>query len=104
MSYVPPISVLKQKMPVQAIRGEQRVNITYDNFLSVLKLFLRGMTVDELWYLARYTDVADGIQANIFKSARHLFIEEGYFEDRLPCDIDVDVNWYLANYPDVETA
>ena len=41
------------------------------------------------------------IKAGTFKSAKHHFVENGYFEGRLPAEFHVDEAWYLTAYPDV---
>jgi len=101
MSYLPPLAVLKQKFKITAATERDRVNLSYGDFLEITRLFLRGVYVDEKWYLQEYPDVGDGIQEGVFKSARHHFIENGYFEGRLPCEFEVDADWYLERYPDV---
>jgi hypothetical protein len=37
----------------------------------------------------------------MFKSPKHHFVENGYFEGRRPAQFEVDVEWYLTTYPDV---
>lgn len=34
-------------------------------------------------------------------SARQHFLDDGYFEGRLPFPMPVDERWYLEHYPDV---
>jgi hypothetical protein len=77
------------------------VNISYDEILEIIRSFLLAIPVDEVWYLNKYSDVAKAIAEGRYKSAKHHFIDEGYFEGRLPGNIVVDQNWYLAKYPDV---
>jgi len=99
--YVPPISVIKQRLEVVSAKGKLRVNNEYEEFVDLLKLLLRGVPVDEGWYLTRYPDVAEAVGAKIFKSAKHHFVEVGYFEGRTPCEFEVDDEWYLDKYADV---
>jgi hypothetical protein len=68
---------------------------------SVIKLFLRSVEVDERWYKERYPDVAAAIDAGLYRSAKHHFIDSGYFEGRLPGEVAVSEDWYLNSYPDV---
>ena len=51
--------------------------------------------------MAKYPDVAQAIEDGQFNSAKHHFIENGYFEARFPCEPMVDEAWYLERYPDV---
>jgi hypothetical protein len=101
VTYLPPFAFLKQKYRITAAADRDRVNLTYVDLLEITKLFLRGVAVDEKWYLNEYPDVADAIRNGAFRSARHHFIENGYFEGRRPGVFEVDAEWYLQHYPDV---
>ena len=73
----------------------------YEQFLSLLKQVLVGVAVDDTWYLANNEDVAKAVrQGEIASPTRH-FVDDGYFEGRLPFPIKVDEAWYLAQNPDV---
>ena len=101
MTYLPPFVFLKHKYRITAAADRDRINLTNVDFTEIIKLLLRGTTVDEKWYLEEYPDVADAIRDGAFRSARHHFIENGYFEGRRPCQFEVDAEWYLQHYPDV---
>ena len=62
---------------------------------------LRGVRVDEDWYLRQYPDVGEAIAKGVFRSAKHHFIESGYFECRRSARVVVDEDWYSRAYPDV---
>ncbi len=68
---------------------------------GALRLLLPAVSVDELWYRRTYPDVAEAIDAGLFKSARDHFVQNGWFEGRRPYEIEVDEDWYLATYDDV---
>ena len=70
MTYLPPFAFLKHKYKITASVDRDRVNMTYADFLDITKLLLRGIAVDEKWYLSEYPDVADAIRRGNFKSAR----------------------------------
>jgi hypothetical protein len=101
VSSIPSFNLLKQRLSVVTVNGQLKVNNTYDEFLDIVRLLLRSVTFDEAWYLAEYPDIAEAIAAGDVKSARHHFIDSGYFEGRLPAPLEVDEAWYLAEYPDV---
>jgi hypothetical protein len=101
MSYIPPFKVVRGRLKVVTVNGKSKVNNSYDDFVEVLKLLLRGMAFDEKWYLSTYPDVAEAVAASIYTSGRHHFIEVGYFEGRRPRHFEVDEKWYLETYPDV---
>lgn len=60
--------------------------------------------VDEQWYRKTYPDIDDAIKTGILRTAKQHFVRYGYYEHRLPYQIDVDEAWYLKNYPDIEQA
>jgi len=101
MSYLPPFSHLKRKMRVGASNGIQRVQMDYEDCLSFIKLLLRSVEVDETWYLEQNPDVAEAIAKGAYRSGKHHFVEEGYFEGRTPYEFKVDEEWYMRTYPDV---
>ncbi len=101
MSYVPPFKLISSRMAVVKVNGKTKVNTSYDEFVSVVKLLLRGVAFDEQWYLARYPDVAEAVAHGVFANGRQHFIEVGYFEGRRPREFEVDEKWYLEQYPDV---
>jgi hypothetical protein len=93
--------VIRRSVDIQAVRGDLRVNMSYEDFVKLLKLMIRGIDVDEDWYARAYDDIGQAIRAGSIASARQHFINDGYFEGRLPAAIRVDEAWYLRRYPDV---
>jgi hypothetical protein len=101
VNYFPPFEVIRRSVDIQAVRGELRVNMTYEEFVALLRLMISGIEVDEDWYARVYEDIGNAIRTGGIRSARQLFISDGYFEGRLPAPIQVDEAWYLNKYPDV---
>jgi hypothetical protein len=101
VNQVPSFKLLKQRLSIVTVSGQLKVNNTYDEFLNIIRLLLRGVAVDEAWYLTEYPDIAEAVAAGEVKSARHHFIDSGYFEGRLPAPLEIDEAWYLGEYPDV---
>jgi hypothetical protein len=99
--YFPPFEVIRRSVDIQAVRGDLRVDMSYEDFVELLKLMIRGIEVDEEWYSRTYDDIGQAIRAERIKSARHHFVNDGYFEGRLPAPVKVDEAWYLRRYPDV---
>jgi hypothetical protein len=60
-----------------------------------------GIEVDEEWYLRTYEDIAKAVREGAIRSAQHHFVEDGYFEGRIPFPMRVDERWYMNQYPDV---
>ncbi len=80
---------------------EQAVLLSAEALQNAVRMLLRGIHVDGDWYERQYPDVKDAIANGIFRSAKHHFIESGYFEGRRPARVIVDENWYSRAYPDV---
>src|ERR1700737_3174321 len=79
VNYLPPFAYIRQEYKITAAADRDRATLRYRDFIEIVKLFLRGVAVDAAWYLAQYPDVADAIKAGTFKSAKHHFVENGYF-------------------------
>ena len=101
MKYIPPFDFIRRSVEISTIRGELRVNVSYEDFIRLLKKMIVGTEVDEAWYLRTYEDIAEAVREGSIKSAQHHFVEDGYFEGRLPFPIRVDDRWYTNQYPDV---
>ena len=101
MNYLPPFEGIKAFVNFAAVKGELTVSASYAQFTAAIRTLLQGIEVDESWYLTQYPDVAEAIQRGIVISAREHFLNDGYFEGRLPFLIKVDEAWYLEQNPGV---
>ena len=101
MTYLVPFSVLKDSVKLASVKGQLKLDITYDEYLDIMKRLLRAVPVDEAWYRETYPDVGEAIKEGTYRSCRHHFIENGYFEGRQPGPFRVDEAYYLKQYPDI---
>ena len=101
MKYLPPFDLIRRSVEITTVKGELRINVSYDNFINILRLLISGIQVDEEWYLSEYPDIAQAVKEGLITSARQHFIDDGYFEGRLPFPMAVDERWYLEQHPDV---
>ena len=101
MKYLPPFDLIRRSIEISTVRGELRVNLSYDDFVDILRIMLRGLEVNEAWYARTYEDIGKAIREGKVSSAKQHFMDDGYFEGRLPFPIVVDEKWYLAENPDV---
>ncbi len=101
MKYLPPFELIRRSIEISTVRGELRVNILYENFVTLLRQLIQGIEVDEAWYARAYEDIGEAVQKGNVPSARRHFVHDGYFEGRLPFPIEVDEAWYLKQNPDV---
>lgn len=97
MKYLPPFEVLKSYLTISNIKGELMVTCSYENLIRMLQQLIIGVEVDERWYLERYPDIAQAIEEGVVQSARLHFVNDGYFEGRLPFPIHVDERYYLEH-------
>lgn len=101
MKYLPPFELIRRSIEISTVRGELQVNVSYEKFIGLLRTLIRGIEVDEAWYARTYEDIGQAIRDGVVKSARQHFIDDGYFEGRLPFPIRIDERWYLQENPDV---
>jgi hypothetical protein len=96
LKYLPPFEVLKSYLTISNVKGELMVSCRYENLIQMLRQMIIGVEVDEAWYLERYPDIAEAIREGVVKSPRVHFVNDGYFEGRLPFPIQIDERYYLA--------
>ena len=101
MKYLPPFDLIRRMVEVSTVRGELRVSLSYDDFIKILRMMISGVEVDERWYLDHHEDIAKALGGGAVSSAKQHFVDDGYFEGRLPFPMPVDERWYLQQYPDV---
>ena len=95
MKYLPPFDILKSYMTLQTVNGELMVSCTYEAFVEMLRRMIAGIRVDAAWYRSRYPDIAEAIDQGIVGSPQKHFVDDGYFEGRMPFEIKVDERYYL---------
>jgi hypothetical protein len=101
VNFLPPFEEIKGFVTFAAIKGELTVSTGYNKFAVMIRTLLQGIEVDEAWYLKQYPDVAEAIRKKVVKSAKQHFLNDGYFEGRIPFLIKVDEAWYLEQNPGV---
>jgi hypothetical protein len=101
VNYLPPFEEIKDFVTLMAVKGELTVTTSYAQFTALIRILLQGIEVDEAWYLKQYPDVAEAIQKKIVNSAKEHFLNDGYFEGRIPFLIRVDEAWYLEQNPGI---
>jgi hypothetical protein len=104
MRYLPPFDVIKKPVAISVSKGQTIATASYEDLLGLIKHLLSVVDVDADWYLEQYPDVREAIAQKKTTSAKQHFIDDGYFEGRLPYLIEVDEKWYLEKYPDVATS
>ena len=96
-----PFAVLrKQVEALKSLSREEQVSILTCCSLASLQV----VRFDETWYLSAYPDIQAAVEKGEFNSGLHHYEVLGYFEGRLPFEIDVDEEYYSQQNPDVRRA
>ncbi|MBS0638404.1 MAG: hypothetical protein JSS43_00945 [Proteobacteria bacterium] len=101
MKYLPPFEVLKAYMTLETVNGELMATCTYENFVEMIRRMIAGIEVDAAWYRTRYPDIAEAIDQGLVASPQKHFVDDGYFEGRMPFEIKVDERYYLTQHPGI---
>ncbi|MBS0559482.1 MAG: hypothetical protein JSR21_05455 [Proteobacteria bacterium] len=101
VKYLPPFDLIRRQVEITTVRGALRVSIAYEDFIQIIRILVAETEVDEAWYLSQYPDVAKAVREGKVQSAKQHFVDDGYFEGRLPCQLHVNEAWYLEQNPDV---
>ena len=72
-SYVIPFKVLLKQIGLLDDFGNKPIELTLDQLLSLVRVLLASVPVDETWYQTAYPDVAQAIQSGAVKSAKAHF-------------------------------
>jgi hypothetical protein len=65
---------------------------------------LKRIRFDEKYYRTANKDLREAEEAGRLKDLYSHYINFGYFENRLPCAVEVDGTFYARSYPDVAVA
>ena len=98
---MPSLVLIRRSVEISTVKGELRVSVAYDDFIRILRMLISGIEVNEEWYLREYEDIAEAIRDGSVESAKQHFMEDGFFEGRLPFPMPVDERWYLEENADV---
>jgi len=101
MRYLPPFEVVKSYLTISAEKGDLMASCSYEDFVQLIRRLIADVPVDHAWYLARYPDIAEGISQGTVASPKSHFVNDGYFEGRMPFPIRVDERYYLTQNPGV---
>lgn len=102
--YVRPFKTLMHEIGIDLGAFPSEVSLSRERLEQLIKTLLRSVNIDEEWYRKTNPDVDDAIKRGIYKSAKHHFVEYGYFEGRRAGIVLVDQDWYRKAYPDIAEA
>jgi hypothetical protein len=99
--YIMPYKRAMRELGLDPLAVPDTISLSRENLTWLFKILLRGVDVDEEWYRSAYPDVDAAIKGGAYKSAKHHFVENGYFEGRRPGKVVVNQDWYKQAYPDI---
>ena len=62
MRYVPPFDLIRRSVEISTVKGELRVNVSYEEFIRILKMMIAGVEVNDAWYTRAYEDIGKAIK------------------------------------------
>src|SRR5271155_5133479 len=86
-AYVMPFKRAMQELGIDPLAVPTTVSLSRENLEWLIKVLLRAVEIDENWYRTTYPDVDVAIKQGAYKSAKHHFVEDGYFEGRRPGNV-----------------
>jgi hypothetical protein len=88
----------------QGPQGTVEIRMPKSLYDHLLRAALMSSKFDEQWYLKNNPDVASAVRSKIVASGREHYVNTGYFEGRLPCEIAVNEDFYVKKNDDVKRA
>jgi hypothetical protein len=96
-------TLINQKVLIPSQRT-QYVAVDKEHLIDLLRPTLKTIYVDPDWYLQSNPDIAEAIAVGTVVNAADHYVTYGYYEHRMPYEIQVEEDWYLAQYSDVKEA
>ncbi|HEV7457483.1 MAG TPA: hypothetical protein VGN96_11985 [Roseococcus sp.] len=98
----PYFELLKDKRIID-IEGEV-ATVSRAFLVDLLAPVLRRIKFDPAFYRQRYKDVTEAETKGLIVDPQQHYIRFGFFENRMPCLVEVDGSFYAREYPDVAVA
>lgn len=96
-------TLINQKILMPSPRTNY-VAVDRNHLIDLLKPLLKQVHIDADWYVDNHPDVAKAISDGVVQTAMDHYATFGFYEHRMPYEIEVDEPWYLAQYTDVAGA
>jgi hypothetical protein len=103
MINIDPFFLLQRNKAVLRMDGD-RVAISRRFLVDLLRPTLLMVRFDADFYRLTYPDLADAEREGVITDLQEHYVAFGYFENRLPCEVEVDGSFYAREYPDVAAA
>jgi hypothetical protein len=94
---------MKERGQILSVDGASAV-LSRPFFVALLRPVLLAVRFDSNFYREINTDLADAERSGALGDLHEHYLNFGFFEDRLPCRVEVDGRFYARAYPDVAVA
>lgn len=103
MPYLVPFSLLDGWLDQYRVDEGERLRLSYDDFMDIVRQLLSPVMVEEDWYINQYPPAAKEVAAGHFESPSDHFIAKGYFRGYQPFAME---NWpgYQASFQNVSAS
>lgn len=81
--------------------GGAQATVSRAVLLALFRPMLLRVRFDADYYRRMNPDLAKAEATGVIRDLHEHYMEFGYFEDRLPCPVEVDASFYTREYPDV---
>lgn len=98
---IEPFNRLQRNAQLTWQDGQAAALVARPTLVALLRPTLQRIRFDEGFYRRQYPDLAAAETAGTIADLHAHYLEFGWFEDRLPCFVEVDAAFYGREYPDV---
>jgi hypothetical protein len=98
-----PYFTLMKDGRIQRIDDETAI-VSRDFLMELLIPMLRRIKFDPIFYRQRYQDLLEAESKGLIADLHDHYLNFGFFENRIPCFVEVDGTFYAREYPDVAVA
>jgi hypothetical protein len=92
---------LQKEIGSQGLKTEKGTFYPQAVIDRLFDVLARSIPVNQDFYFAKHPDIEKAWKAGEIACAAQHFVEHGFYEGRLPCDVFIDEEDYLRRYPDV---
>ncbi len=101
-AYIPPFAFICEALGItEAQMSEPRATVSVPFLRFLIGELMRAAPFDPAWYAHYYPDIEPALSGDEIASAHQHYLEQGYFEKRLPHSLAVDPDWYWRRYADL---
>jgi hypothetical protein len=100
---IEPFSVLQRSKSIIRLESE-RALLSRSFMVELMRPALASIRFDADFYRRTYKDLAEAERNGVITDLHEHYINFGFFESRVPSEVEVDGSFYAREYPDVAAA